>query len=103
MVGWFNPRQLLSTGVQALLSEVIGSYADKRELEAALRGNPGPHTNYESHEEIWLDFVADLGDCFDSTYTVASLRRFPRPFARQSSRRSSRSRCSSSGAPRVEC
>ena len=33
MVGWFNPRQLLSTGVQALLSEVIGSYADKRELQ----------------------------------------------------------------------
>jgi hypothetical protein len=73
MVGWFNPRQLLSTGVQALLSEVIGSYADKRELQAALRGNPGPHTDYANSDEIWVDFVADLGDGFDSTYSVASL------------------------------
>ena len=72
MVGWFDPRQLLGTGLRALISELFGAYADRRELQAALRPAV-PHTEYASEKELWLDFVADLGDGFDSTYSIAWL------------------------------
>jgi hypothetical protein len=75
MVGWFDPTQLVSTGIKALLSGIFGAYADKRELQAALHRPEGkdPFHHYDDGPEIWLDFVADLGDGFDSTYTIASL------------------------------
>jgi hypothetical protein len=72
MVGWFDPGQLAATAVKAALSSVFGSYADKRELQAAL-GRPRIHDYSQSHREIWLDYVADLGDGWDSTYTIAYL------------------------------
>lgn len=75
MVGWFDPAQLTSTGMKALLSGIFGAYADKREIQAALHRPEGkdPFHHYEDEEEIWFDFVADLGDGFDSTFTIASL------------------------------
>ena len=72
MVGWFDPRQLLSTGARAVMSELFGAYFDRRELQAALR-TAGDPPNYANDNELWIDFVADLGDGFDSTYTIAYL------------------------------
>lgn len=83
MVRWFNPILLLDTARQAIASALFGQYADRRLLQAALdavadddcakrydlaeRIAPGPDG------AVWIDFVADLGDGFDSTYAIAYL------------------------------
>ena len=36
MVRWFDPLQLIQTGIRKAISETFGDYADKRELQAAL-------------------------------------------------------------------
>ncbi|WP_346015541.1 hypothetical protein [Bradyrhizobium sp. 153] len=70
--------------INVVISSIFGSYADRRLLIAALDTTdtaklmqraratrdmlrPGPDG------ALWLDFVADLGDGFDSTYAVATL------------------------------
>jgi hypothetical protein len=78
-VRWFHPFELARAGVRAMLAAMFGAYADKRELQAALH----PRTNEleldyrrepggAARAEIWVDFVADLGDGFNATYAVAS-------------------------------
>ncbi|HVR40045.1 MAG TPA: metallophosphoesterase, partial [Thermoanaerobaculia bacterium] len=83
MVGWFDPSQLARTGIQAVLSSVFGSYADRREVQAALaaqeilraredKTEPGPpYFDYSDREDLWFDYIADVGDGFDSTYQMA--------------------------------
>lgn len=76
MVVWFNPVQLTRTGIKVLLSELFGSYADKREIQAALYPDHSPGTlfhDYSSNSELWIDYLADTGDGFNSTYTMAKL------------------------------
>jgi hypothetical protein len=89
MVSWLDPRQLSATAVRAVLSDIFGAYADRREVQAALALSqaqaggesitgdlffdysaeaPGP----EDGGGFWLDYAADLGDGFDATYTLAS-------------------------------
>jgi hypothetical protein len=72
MVGWFDPTQLARTGLQAVLSAIFGSFADKREMQAALLATAQP-SDYADHGDIWIDYVADTGDGWNSTYTVARL------------------------------
>jgi hypothetical protein len=74
MVDWFSPPQLASTGLRAAMAAVFGSYADKREVQAALAaGAAAKHYDYsaEGETDFWLDFAADTGDGFDSTYAVS--------------------------------
>lgn len=79
MVNWYDPRQLSATALKALVSGTFASYADNRELQACLDLNKKSidcSTDPESKEklkEIWIDFVSDTGDGFNSTYTVADL------------------------------
>jgi hypothetical protein len=90
MVRWLSPGQLTSTAIRALLSGIFGSYADRREVQAALHQtdrmdeldpNCAPLRDlihrYDDRGDpehgFWIDFVADLGDGFDPTYTVAWL------------------------------
>ncbi|MDP9341939.1 MAG: metallophosphoesterase [Actinomycetota bacterium] len=61
---------LLSTGYKVLLAGIFGQYSDKRETMAALPQPPFPPL---TGEEIWIDYVSDAGDGWDSTYTVAWL------------------------------
>lgn len=70
MVEWMHPVQLLRTGLRALVSAMFGAYADRRELQAAL-DRESKDFDYSDRDEIWIDHVADTGDGFDSTYTVA--------------------------------
>lgn len=72
MVKWFNPGQLLDTAMRAVLSEIFGAYTDKREIQAALEATH-VYNSISGKDELWIDYVADLGDGFDSTYTVAKL------------------------------
>ena len=76
MVDWLAPGQLIRTGIKSVLSGVFGAYADKRDVMAALDPEPEPHL-YSDKEEIWIDYVADLGDGFDATYSLATLLASP--------------------------
>ncbi|MFL5351037.1 metallophosphoesterase family protein [Archangium sp.] len=76
MVTWFDPLVLLKAGVRSLISTTIGEQADRRLLDAlaAPKGAPTDLSVDDAgrpREELWFDFVADLGDGWDSTYEVA--------------------------------
>jgi hypothetical protein len=78
-VPWLSPVLLAGTAVRVVLAELFGAYLDKRELQNALparifderlddaQGHP------DETGELWLDYVADLGDGFHATYSVAYL------------------------------
>lgn len=71
MVGWYQVKQLLFTGLKALLSYIFGNYSDRREIQAALSGSD--RFDFSQHDELWFDYVADVGDGFNSTFSVAKL------------------------------
>ena len=70
MVRWFDPHQLLDTAARVVASGVWSSYVDSRELQAQV---PQPSYDRSGPRELWLDYVSDLGDGWNSTYTVATL------------------------------
>jgi uncharacterized membrane protein len=70
MVRWLDPRELADAALRVVLSSVFGTYADKRE-ELVTRDET-IFDRYAQRDSIWLDFVADVGDGFDSTYAVAT-------------------------------
>ncbi|MDQ6613876.1 MAG: metallophosphoesterase [Actinomycetota bacterium] len=70
MVRWLDPGQLLDTSARVLASGLLTSYTDSRELQALVAGGVFDRSE---RGELWLDYVADLGDGFNSTYTVARL------------------------------
>jgi hypothetical protein len=78
MVDWMAPGQLAQTGIKAIVSDIFGSYADKRDVMAALDPSPELDDKFAAAEELWIDYVADLGDGFDSTYTMARVLAAPR-------------------------
>ncbi|MEQ4303818.1 metallophosphoesterase [Plantactinospora sp. B6F1] len=70
-VPWLAPLLLVSTGLRTLLALLFGAYLDKRELQNSL---PSTVTRQVGPDgDLWLDFVADLGDGFNATYSVAYL------------------------------
>lgn len=70
-VPWLAPLLLLSTGLRTLLAILFGAYLDKRELQNALPGDVYRQPGTDG--ELWLDYVADLGDGFNATYSMAYL------------------------------
>ncbi|MGB0798821.1 MAG: hypothetical protein ACPGRD_05845, partial [Planktomarina sp.] len=77
-VGWFNLRMLIGTALQALLTSATGSRTTRREVLAALDTVPGnPYRGYDVSPQdggdIWVDYVADLGDGFNATHAIAWL------------------------------
>lgn len=97
MVGWYDPRQLVRTGTQVAISTIFGRHSDRRLVEALASGQPEIydytyHYNDDGKElceidksrlrdEIWIDYVADLGEGWNSTYAVAYyLAEDSRPF-----------------------
>ncbi|UII25975.1 metallophosphoesterase [Fulvivirga maritima] len=74
MVNWYDLKQLASTGVKTLISGVFGNFADKREFQAA-SARDEKLFDYSAHdkEEFWLDYISDLGDGFNPTYSMAHL------------------------------
>lgn len=76
MVGWYDPRQLVRTGYEVAISTIFGKYGDKRSMQAiadngALRKRFYYEIFGEDGSDFWLDYISDLGDGFDSTYSVA--------------------------------
>jgi hypothetical protein len=84
MVRWFSIPVLLIAARDSIVSSVFGSYADRRLVHAALNEINDDESLKEQYDytqkifpnqngEIWIDYVADLGDGFNSTYAIAYL------------------------------
>ncbi len=75
MVAWYSPKELFIAAFRAVVSAIFGTYADKREI-VSLLAEPVWH-DYSPHVdrygELWIDFVADLGDGWAPTYSIARL------------------------------
>jgi hypothetical protein len=92
MTGWFGPILLTKLLGRVVVSDMFGQYADRRLILAALdtvspeelveraqKFLPGKKNEQvwtftpDADGAVWVDFLADLGDGFDSTYAIASL------------------------------
>jgi hypothetical protein len=78
MTNWFQPSMLLNIALKSVISGTFGNYADRRELQAALgskdeEADPGRLRErlVAGKKEIWVDFICDTGDGFNSTFSVA--------------------------------
>ena len=86
MVGWFDPMQLVRTGLKSLVSLFVGEQSDRRIVQAlAARrqayydhaihyrdGARGPRPAPDrARDEIWIDFICDTGDGWNPTYAIA--------------------------------
>ena len=70
-VRWYSPGVLGPAALQVMMSSAFGSFLDKRELQTVL--DQHAFTDLSGRNDLWLDFLADTGDGFDATCTVASL------------------------------
>jgi hypothetical protein len=86
MTRWFSPGLLLRLLFKVIVSDTFGQYADRRLMIAALDTvDAQEHLNRATQVQnelkahldeegaLWVDFVADLGDGFDSTYAIGTL------------------------------
>jgi hypothetical protein len=95
MVSWYDPRLLARIGVRTIVSSVFGQYADQRLMQAVTDpcddkelcqrydySSTGPSNAAEAPDSritidetgaFWIDYVADVGDGFEPTYTAAYL------------------------------
>lgn len=86
MVSWFNLKQVAGTAFKSVVSSLIGEQSDRR-LMLALASSEKEFFNYtrkhkivngkvehdedSKRKELWLDFIADTGDGWNSSYSVA--------------------------------
>ena len=73
MTGWFDPGVMARSAIMLGTANIFGRHSDTRLIEAL--GNQ-PQTSFDystSSGDFWFDFVADLGDGWDATATIASL------------------------------
>jgi hypothetical protein len=91
MVSWYDPRQLARVGIRTLVSSVFGQYADQRLMQAvtdtaedqelvgrydycgAAGSDPQKCLGMDDAGAYWIDYVADVGEGFEPTYTLAYL------------------------------
>jgi hypothetical protein len=80
-VAWLNLQLLVDTGILAAVSSFTGSRSPRREVLAALElASPkAPEAkdyfdySHDPDDEVWIDFIADLGDGFNATHSIAWL------------------------------
>ncbi len=86
MVRWFSPTLLANAAVRAAVSPVFGTFADARSIQANVDGFDTADLKraVDRHDlsnagladetgAVWVDYLADTGDGFDSVYAMASL------------------------------
>jgi hypothetical protein len=91
MVSWYDPRLLARIGVRTIISNVFGQYADQRLIQAVTdpaddketiarydfrdpnAEDPNKRIHVDETGAYWIDYVADVGDGFEPTYTAAYL------------------------------
>ncbi|MBV9960241.1 MAG: metallophosphoesterase [Acidobacteria bacterium] len=89
MVGWYDPRQLAKTGIEVAISTIFGRHSDQRLVEAMASDEDEKFYDYtyeylddghavcepdetKPRTSIWIDYVGDVGDGWNSTYAIAS-------------------------------
>ncbi|WP_225412568.1 metallophosphoesterase [Stigmatella hybrida] len=76
MVRWLHPAQFIRASLDAIVAAVFGTRADQRLVEAMVRPQE-PYFDYsnlqDGQDALWLDYVADTGDGWNSTYCIARL------------------------------
>ncbi|HTL02134.1 MAG TPA: metallophosphoesterase family protein, partial [Vicinamibacterales bacterium] len=88
-VAWLNPWQLVRTAYHVYLSTVAVEFLDRRETLAALdvdrvprEATPDAVVNCAEVADafvrvpadgLWIDYVADIGDSWEATYSIATL------------------------------
>jgi hypothetical protein len=92
MVGWYDPLQLLDAGLKSLVSKIVGQRSDQRIVQALANRKPeyydytvhyrdgreGPYADAtRPRDEIWIDYISDTGDGWNSTYAVAYIASQP--------------------------
>lgn len=91
LVGWYEPRLLARVGMRTIISSVFGQYADQRLIQAATdvapietiinrynysdirSDDPERRVALGENGAFWIDYIADIGDGFEPTYTTAYL------------------------------
>ncbi len=73
MVDWYSPTQLAKTGIDTLVSTVLGASIDTRKLQVVEGSNDNCIIDYSDQKELCFDYMADTGDGWDSTYSLAYL------------------------------
>jgi len=68
MVGWYDPRQLIQTGLRIAATSLFAENADSRLLQPLFDPEPKVH---DATELSTIDYISDTGDGFDATYAVA--------------------------------
>ena len=74
MIRWYQPLLLLRIGVRALLATVVGQIVDNRELQAMDSRDQTNRWDFRDKgatDDLWIDFIADTGDGWDSSFAVA--------------------------------
>jgi len=81
MVGWFDPGQLLQTGLKTLFSLMVGERSDRRIIQALVASRqdfydysrtPGADgQDGAARDDLWIDYVCDTGDGWNPTYSIA--------------------------------
>lgn len=88
MVGWYDPMQLSRTAIEVFFSTLFGRHSDYRLMEAltpdsdshfdfTTEWQPGtdnrevPNEKGNKRADIWIDYVGDVGDGWNSTYAIA--------------------------------
>lgn len=74
MVNWLSPVQLLMTAARVTVARTIGAFADARAVQAALNPlatNPPIPVAADAEDGVWIDYLADTGDGWHSTYSMA--------------------------------
>lgn len=71
---WFSVRLLLQTARESVVSQVFGNFVDRRELQASTPLGPEEMiVDLSRADELWVDYVSDIGDGFNAAAAVAGL------------------------------
>ena len=68
---WFSPGVLTQSGLKVGVTSVFGSFLDKRELQSSRPRTVDLLAPGDDAGDMWFDYVADTGDGFEATATVA--------------------------------
>ncbi len=75
MVCWYNPVQLAKTGVELVVSTILGQHLDRRLSESVALDADHEAAFYDfserPEEDFWLDYISDVGDGWNATHTLA--------------------------------
>jgi hypothetical protein len=71
MVGWFDAQVLARSALLVTLANLFGRHSDRRLIEALATQSQNAFNYSAETGDFWLDYVSDIGDGFNSTYSVA--------------------------------